>query len=232
MLRIRLRRVGKKKQPMYRIVVADSRAPRDGAFVESLGYYHPLDNPSTIVIDDERTKHWLEKGAMPSDRVAKILKIQGLAEIPPKLAARIALGDQRAKEKAKAKKDEPADDTKVETPAAEATADQPTAEAEAPAAEAEVPTEATADQPSAETETPAAEAEAPAEAAADQPSAETETPAAEAEVPAEAAADQPSAETETPAAEAEAPAEAKAEPVADGEAEAAPADDGEEKADA
>ena len=132
MLRIRLRRVGKKKKPMYRIVVADSRAPRDGAFVESLGYYHPLDNPSTIVIDGERTKHWLEKGAMPSDRVAKILKIQGLAELPPKLAARIALGDQRAKdaakEKAEAKKDEPA--AEVETPAAElAEAEQPAATA-------------------------------------------------------------------------------------------------------
>ena len=132
MLRIRLRRVGKKKKPMYRIVVADSRAPRDGAFVESLGYYHPLDNPSTIVIDGERTKHWLEKGAMPSDRVAKILKIQGLAELPPKLATRLALGDQRAKdaakEKAEAKKDEPA--AEVETPAAElAEAEQPAATA-------------------------------------------------------------------------------------------------------
>ena len=92
MLRIRLRRVGKKKQPMYRIVVADSRAPRDGAFVEALGYYHPLDNPSTIVVDAERARHWLDRGAQPSDRVAKLLAIQNIAEIPAKLQTRIALG--------------------------------------------------------------------------------------------------------------------------------------------
>ena len=164
MLRIRLRRVGKKKQPMYRIVVADSRAPRDGAFVESLGYYHPMDNPSTIVIDEERAKHWLEKGALPSDRVAKILKIQGLAELPPKLAARIALGDQRAKdaakEKAKEKKDEPA--AEAETPAADATAkEQPAATAVTPAAEA-----AAKEQPAATAVTPAAEGEADAAPAA------------------------------------------------------------------
>ncbi len=177
MLRIRLRRVGKKKQPMYRIVVADSRAPRDGAFVESLGYYHPMDNPSTIVIDDERTKHWLEKGALPSDRVAKILKIQGLAEIPPKLAARIALGDQRAKDAAKEKEKAPADTTKAdepaaeaETPAAEATAkEQPTATAETPAAEA------TAKEPATDAEAPAAEA------TAEEPAAEAEAPTPEAE---------------------------------------------------
>ncbi len=72
MLRIRLRRAGKKKQPMYRIVVADSRAPRDGAFVEALGYYHPLNNPSTIVLNEERAKHWLDHGAQPSDRLWRI----------------------------------------------------------------------------------------------------------------------------------------------------------------
>ena len=167
MLRIRLRIVGKKKQPMYRIVVADSRAPRDGAFVESLGYYHPLDNPSTIVINDERAKHWLEKGAIPSDRVAKILKIQGLAELPPKLAARIALGNQRAKdaakEKAKEKKDEPAAEAEAPADAAKATADQPATEFDTPAAEVEAKAaaaEATAkEQPAAE-----AEADAPADA--------------------------------------------------------------------
>lgn len=97
MLRIRLRRVGKKKQPMYRIVVADSRAPRDGAFVDVLGHYQPLVTPSAIVIDADRARHWLERGAQPSDRVAKLLAIQGIAELPPKLKARIELGQQRAK---------------------------------------------------------------------------------------------------------------------------------------
>ena len=160
MLRIRLRRVGKKKQPMYRIVVADSRKPRDGAFVEALGYYHPLDNPSTIVIDADRARHWLDKGAQPSDRVAKLLAVQNIAEIPAKLQTRIALGEQRAKEAAAKPKEAPAAEAPApaapppapEAPAAEAEA----APAEAPAAEAEA----------APAEAPAAEAAAPAEAEA------------------------------------------------------------------
>ena len=156
MLKIRLRRVGKKKHPMYRIVVADSRAPRDGAFVEALGYYHPLNNPSTIVLNEERAKHWLDHGAQPSDRVAKLLKIQGVAEIPAKLATRMALGEQRAKdaqaEKAKAK-------------AAEAAAPAPEATAAAPTAPPEPAPEATAEAP---TEQPAAEAPAGEPAAAEE----------------------------------------------------------------
>src|ERR1700675_1656106 len=123
MLRIRLRRVGKKKQPMYRIVVADSRSPRDGDFVEAIGTYHPMDNPSSIVLDEDRAKLWLGRGAQPSDRVAKILAIQGVAEIPAKLATRIALGEQRAKDAAAAATEEKA---KTEAPVA--------AEAAAPAA--------------------------------------------------------------------------------------------------
>ena len=156
MLRIRLRRVGKKKQPMYRIVVADSHKPRDGAFVENLGYYHPMDNPSTIVLDEERAKHWLEKGAMPSDRVAKILKIQGLAEIPAKLATRIALGEERAKE-AKASKAKATEETAAEEPAAEeavaeAATEKPKVEAatEEPAAKEAVAKEATSEAPKVE----------------------------------------------------------------------------------
>jgi small subunit ribosomal protein S16 len=163
MLKIRLRRVGKTKQPMYRIVVADSRAPRDGAFVETLGYYHPLENPSKIVLDADRARHWLGKGAQPSDRVAKILKIEQIAEIPPKLQTRIALGEQRAKEAASKPKEAPAAEV-----AAPATAEEPvTAE---PATEA--PAEA---QPAAEVEVESAdapEAAAPAEAA---PAAEVES---------------------------------------------------------
>jgi small subunit ribosomal protein S16 len=129
-LRIRLRRVGKKKQAMYRIVVADSRSPRDGAFVENLGYYHPLDNPSTIVLDQERARHWLGKGAQPSDRVAKILAVQGVAELPAKLARRIELGEQRAKEAA-AEKAKAKAEAKTEAEAA-APAEQPAATEETP----------------------------------------------------------------------------------------------------
>ena len=74
MLRIRLRRVGAKKQPSYRIVVADSRAARDGAFVDQLGHYNPLTDPPTVTIDEEKARDWIRKGAQPSEAVARILK--------------------------------------------------------------------------------------------------------------------------------------------------------------
>ncbi len=159
MLRIRLRRVGKKKQPMYRIVVADSRSPRDGAFVEALGHYHPMNEPSVIVLDGERARHWLDKGAQPSDRVSKILAIQGIAPIPPKLQKRIELGKQRA---AGAAKEKP----KAEAPpAAEAAASPPTEAPPAADASARAPAEAAASAPPAAP--PAAEASAPAPAEAE-----------------------------------------------------------------
>lgn len=80
MLRIRLRRVGKKKQPAYRLVVADSKAPRDGAFVEVIGHYNPLTQPATLVIDEEKARGWLSKGAQPSEAVARLLARQGIIE--------------------------------------------------------------------------------------------------------------------------------------------------------
>ena len=82
MLRIRLRRVGKKKQPAYRLVVADSRAPRDGAFIETIGTYNPLTNPATITVNEPRAREWLAKGAIPSERAQKILAGQGIGEPP------------------------------------------------------------------------------------------------------------------------------------------------------
>jgi small subunit ribosomal protein S16 len=78
MLRIRLRRVGKKKRPAYRIVVADSRAPRDGAFVDIVGLYDPLTDPPTINFNEEKTLDWLRKGAQPSDTTAKLMKRKGI----------------------------------------------------------------------------------------------------------------------------------------------------------
>jgi small subunit ribosomal protein S16 len=78
MLRIRLRRTGAKKKPTYRVVVADARAPRDGAFVEILGHYNPRTEPSTFVIDVPRTRQWLARGAQPTDRVAWLLKREGV----------------------------------------------------------------------------------------------------------------------------------------------------------
>jgi len=80
LLRIRLKRIGKKKQPAYRIVVADSRAPRDGRPVEEIGHYNPLPNPSEIVIDGDRVSYWIGEGAQPSDAVTRILVAQGLLQ--------------------------------------------------------------------------------------------------------------------------------------------------------
>jgi len=82
LLRIRLRRVGKKKAPSYRIVVADSRAPRDGAFVEVIGTYDPLTEPSTVRLDADKARDWLRKGAQPSDTVVRLLQNQGVLEKP------------------------------------------------------------------------------------------------------------------------------------------------------
>jgi small subunit ribosomal protein S16 len=81
-LRIRLRRAGKKKQPFYRLVVADSRAPRDGAFIETIGTYNPLTEPATVTVNAEAAKKWIGQGAIPSDRATLILASQGVVEAP------------------------------------------------------------------------------------------------------------------------------------------------------
>jgi small subunit ribosomal protein S16 len=80
MLRIRLRRVGKKGQPSYRIVVADSRAPRDGRYVEWIGQYDPMQDPPKVTLDEEKAVEWLKKGAQPSEAVERILKWNGIRE--------------------------------------------------------------------------------------------------------------------------------------------------------
>ncbi len=77
-VRIRLRRTGAKKQPSYRFVVADSRSPRDGRFLEIVGHYNPRRTPVEVVIDEEKVKHWLGNGAQPSDTVARLLAAKGL----------------------------------------------------------------------------------------------------------------------------------------------------------
>ncbi|MBM3933467.1 MAG: 30S ribosomal protein S16 [SAR202 cluster bacterium] len=80
MLRIRLRRVGAKKKPSYRIVVADQHASRNGAFVDQIGHYDPMINPPAVTIDEEKTLKWLRTGAQPSESVAQILKKTGVLE--------------------------------------------------------------------------------------------------------------------------------------------------------
>jgi small subunit ribosomal protein S16 len=76
--RIRLARVGSKKNPIYRVVVADSRSPRDGRFIEIVGRYNPQTQPSTILLDGDKIKDWISKGAQPSDSVKRLMKSQGL----------------------------------------------------------------------------------------------------------------------------------------------------------
>jgi len=80
MLKIRLRRVGAKKKPSYRLVVADVRSPRDGAFVDVVGHYDPLTDPETIVIKEEKALHWLKQGAKPTDTTARLLGKAGILE--------------------------------------------------------------------------------------------------------------------------------------------------------
>ncbi|MCI5924200.1 MAG: 30S ribosomal protein S16 [Oscillospiraceae bacterium] len=76
-VKIRLRRMGAKKAPFYRIVVADSRYPRDGRFIEEIGYYDPTKNPSVVKVDADKAKEWIKNGAQPTDTVKKILKDNG-----------------------------------------------------------------------------------------------------------------------------------------------------------
>lgn len=92
MVKIRLMRVGKKKQPSFRVVVADQRSPRDGRIIEAIGHYGPRQDPSEIVIDSDRAVFWLERGAQPSNTVRKLLEISGAwsaftGEAPPPSAA-------------------------------------------------------------------------------------------------------------------------------------------------
>ena len=136
MLRIRLRRVGKKKQPSYRIVVADVRAPRDGAIVEQVGHYNPLTDPPTIVVNADKVKHWMGVGAKPSDTVVRLLQREGILDksaVPEAQAAAVAVAEPEAAV------EEP--EAAVEEPAAE--------EADAEAPEAEEP-EAAVDEAEAE----------------------------------------------------------------------------------
>ena len=79
-VKIRLRRLGAKKAPFYRVVVADSRSPRDGRFIEEIGYYNPTTEPATVKIDAEAAKKWIGNGAQPTDTVRSILKNQGIIE--------------------------------------------------------------------------------------------------------------------------------------------------------
>jgi small subunit ribosomal protein S16 len=129
-LKMRLARGGTKKRPFYRIVVADSRAPRDGRFIEKLGTYNPMLPPegeNRVVFDEERVKYWLEKGVQPTDRVLRFLDAAGLAKRDPRNNPKKAEPGTKAKERAQERAD------KAE--AAKAEAEGTGAEAEGAAAE-------------------------------------------------------------------------------------------------
>lgn len=107
-LSIRLARAGAKKRPFYRIVVADSRAPRDGRFIEKLGTYSPLlpkDAADRVVLDAERVNHWLGVGAQPSDRVLRFLDAAGLRQRPARNNPQKAKPGKKAEERAKERAD-------------------------------------------------------------------------------------------------------------------------------
>jgi small subunit ribosomal protein S16 len=138
-VKLRLRREGTVKRPHYRIVAADSRSPRDGRFLEILGSYHPMQEPSGITIDEDRALHWLRHGAQPTEAVEKLLRITGVWEqYKPGDAPKRERGDRgpRLSRKARAKAAEAAA-SPAEKPAPEAPAEEPAAAEESAPAPAE-----------------------------------------------------------------------------------------------
>ncbi len=190
--RIRLRRMGAKKRPFYRVVVADQRAPRDGRFIENIGKYHPLEDPSLIEIDEERALHWLRVGAQPSSQVRNLM-------------VKIGIWDRFVEERPSA-----ADlvRTRTEKPTtgkvSKKAAAKAAAEAEAPPAPAEVPAAPAEDAAEAEPAADAApEAAAQAEAA---PAEDTTDGGAESSSDATVAVEEPVVEASTEAPAEDAPA--------------------------
>ena len=134
---IRLSRGGAKKRPYYRIVVANSRSPRDGSFIEKIGTYNPLlakDDAKRVVLDTERAKHWLSVGAQPTDRVARFLDAAGVKERAARSNPKKAEPGEKAKERAEERASKAA--AAAEAAAAPAEAPAPAEEPAAPAEEA------------------------------------------------------------------------------------------------
>jgi len=215
-VKIRLKRIGKKRNPHYRIVVADSKTHRDGRVIEEIGRYVPTTDPSIIEVNSERAQYWLSVGAQPTEPAAVILKLTGDVAnekgekkntVKPQATKETFAADAKKKSVILPKEEKKPEPVKEETPVAEAPAEAPVAEEAAVAEEttAEAPAEPAAEA----TEAPAAEAtaEAPVEETPAEPAAEApaeEAPAAEAaeEAPAEAPASEEAPAEEAPAAEA------------------------------
>jgi small subunit ribosomal protein S16 len=199
--KIRLMRLGKMRSPHYRVVVADSRTKRDGRVIETIGKYHPKEEPSFIEIDGARAMHWLKVGAQPTEAVEALLKVTGTWQefkglpAPPPMKVKEAKADKKATFEAAAK-------AAAEAPAEE----KPKAKKAAPKAEASdeaaAPGTPTAETATDAAEAPAAEAPAAEDAAAEEPAAEA--PAAETT---EASTDSAPADDAAATESAEAPAE-------------------------
>jgi small subunit ribosomal protein S16 len=132
-VRVRLTRVGSKKNPIWRVVVADGRSPRDGRSIETIGHYNPQTQPSRIVIDRERLQHWLDRGAQPSNTVRKLMRAENTGfDIPKSAAPTPAAKPKPVEAEAVADAEAPAADPEASTeapaeaaPEAEAAADSP-----------------------------------------------------------------------------------------------------------
>jgi small subunit ribosomal protein S16 len=155
--RIRLRRMGAKKRPYYRVVVADQRAPRDGRFIENIGKYHPLEDPSLIEINEERALHWLRTGAQPSEQVQNLMTKIGIWEKFAAERPRAAKVNSKDKKVREGRPEAPKTSKKAQAKAAEAAS-----EAAAPAAEEPVPV--APEEPAAEVVETTTEKQAPATA--------------------------------------------------------------------
>jgi len=233
-LAMRLSRGGSKKRPYYKIIVADSRSPRDGKFIERIGSYNPQlpkDSAERVILDAERAKHWLAAGAQPSDRVARFLDAAGVKERKVKINLTKGEPGQKAKDRSEDRATKVAEAEEAAAAAAAAPAPEPEPEVvaeeaapaveeaapaveEAPAAVEEAPA-AVEEAPAAVEEAPAAVEEAPA-AVEEAPVAVEEAPAADEATPVEAAAEEAPAAQEAPATEAAPAADAATEEKAEG----------------
>jgi len=183
LVKIRLRRVGAKKNPSYRIVVADSRAPRDGAFIAAIGHYDPLTDPETIVIDGEKALGWLKSGAQPTDTAARLLAKAGIIEEPASRKEKMQAGAPKGKvSKKKRAKAAAAEEAKASAGAPEASVTE-----EPEAAVTEEPEASVTEEPEASvTEEPeAAVTEEPEAAVTEEPEAAVTEEPATSEEPAE-----------------------------------------------
>ena len=213
-VKIRLRRMGAKKRPFYRLVVADARSPRDGRFIEAVGTYDPLATPAVVKINAERVKEWMSQGARPTDTARQLLVAEGLLERTTREYPQVEKKPKLNK-KAIARAAAEAQAPPAAAPEPEVAAAEPEVAAAEPEAAAEAPSDAV---PAAEPEVAAGDVEASVAdtAAAEAPAVEAEVAAAEADV---ASAENAAAQTST--GETEVPAE---EPAADEAADAAGAE--------